>query len=101
MSDWSMIQTDRNDKSANWKELGSLFGLDYEDEEDHTELEDLQSSNEALEQARLADSVDGEVDIDFGTGFDEGSELPEPEAEELMEEDAPGPAKRTEVNLFA
>ena len=29
------------------------------------------------------------------TGFDEGSELPEPEAEELMEEDAPGPAKRT------
>ena len=55
----------------------------------------MQSSNEALDQARLADSVNGEVDIDFVTGFDEGSELPEPEAEELMEEDAPGLAKRT------
>ncbi len=38
--------------------------------------------------------MDGKVYIDFCTGFDEGSELPEPEAEELivMEEDAPGPA---------
>jgi hypothetical protein len=41
------------------------------------------------------DSVDGEVVIDVGTGFDVGSELPEPEAMELMEEDAPGPAKRS------
>ena len=90
-----MIQTDSEDESANLKELGSLFGLEYDDEEDRAELEDLQSNNEALELARLADSVDGEVDIDFGTGFDEGSELPEPEAEELMEEDASGPAKRT------
>ena len=62
-----MIQTDSEDESANLKELGSLFGLDCEDEEDRAELEDLQSSNEALEQARLADSVDGEVDIDFVT----------------------------------
>jgi hypothetical protein len=38
------------------------------------------------------------MDIDFSTGFDEGSdssELPEPEAEELMEEDVPGPVKGT------
>ena len=32
VSDWSMIQTDIEDESANLKELGSLFGLDYEDE---------------------------------------------------------------------
>jgi hypothetical protein len=38
----------------------------------------------------------GEADCDGRNKTqNEGSELPEPEAEELMEEDAPGPAKGT------
>ncbi len=41
VSDWSTIRTDSEDESADLKELGSLFGLDYEDEEDRAELEDL------------------------------------------------------------
>ena len=47
-------------------------------------MEVIQGSNESLQLARLADSVDGEVDIDFGTGFSEVA--PEKEAEEEEEE---------------
>ncbi len=57
-------------------------------------MEDLQSNNEALELVRLADSVDGEVEIDFGTGSEEASQLPVTEEDELMEEEEAGPAKR-------
>ena len=39
-------------EEASLKELGSLFDLDYEIEEDHADLEDVQSSNEALHLAR-------------------------------------------------
>ncbi len=44
----------------------------------------------------------GEADCDGrNENQNEGSELPEPEAEELMEEDAPGPAKRTKRTYSA
>ncbi len=88
VTDWSSLQSERVDEASDLKELGSLFGLDYEDEENRTELEILQGCNEALEQARLADSVDGEVDIDFGTGFieAEAGEL-DTDADDLIEKD--------------
>ena len=62
-------------------------------------MEELQGCNEALELARLADSVDGEVDIDFGTGFNEAEiEAPEPEADKLIEEDHEEQARRKKRN---
>ena len=41
--------------------------------EDRADLEDVQSSNEALHLTRLADAEDGERDIDFGTTYNEGA----------------------------
>jgi hypothetical protein len=64
-------------------------------------LEILQGHNEALEQARLADSVDREVDIDFGTGFieAEAGKLA-PDADDLIEEDT-GEVKKKKKTIFS
>ena len=84
------VYKDIVNEEASLKELGSLFDLDYEIEEDRADLEDVQSSNEALQLARLADAEDAEMDIfvpnsrgnkaaanlrpiDFGTTYNEGA----------------------------
>ncbi len=47
----------------------------------------------------MADSVDGDVDNDFGTRFEKVSALPAPEEDELMEQEEAGPAKGTTILL--
>ena len=73
MTDWKTIQTDSFNEEAGLKELGTLFHLDCDMEEDWADLEDVQSSNAALHIARLADSDLWEVDIDFGSTYNEGA----------------------------
>ena len=88
VTDWRAMQTDIVNEEASLKELGSLFDLDYEIEEDRADLEDVQSSNEALHLARLADAEDGEMDIDFGTTYNEGAIDEESEQMEAAVEEA-------------